>query len=58
MLLIAKEMNITGGIHVIEPDADQLNQRIDQGYRFIAYSLDIRMLDFASREALKNINRR
>ena len=38
------------GIHVVEPDSIQLNQRIEQGYRFIAYSLDIRMLDTCCRQ--------
>jgi 2-dehydro-3-deoxyglucarate aldolase len=37
------------GIHVIEPDPAALAERLDQGYRFVAYSLDIRMLDMACR---------
>jgi 2-keto-3-deoxy-L-rhamnonate aldolase RhmA len=53
---VAKKMKITGGIHIIEPDPDQLEQRIGEGYRFIAYSLDIRMLDVACRKGLENIN--
>jgi 2-keto-3-deoxy-L-rhamnonate aldolase RhmA len=53
---VAKKMKMTGGIHVIEPDPDQLEQRIDEGYKFIAYSLDIRMLDVACRKGLQNIN--
>jgi len=40
------------GIHVIEPNPDELKNRIEQGYRFVAYSLDIRMLDCACRRAL------
>jgi 2-dehydro-3-deoxyglucarate aldolase len=27
-------------VHVVEPDADVLKQRIIEGYRFIAYSID------------------
>mgnify|MGYP006412574125 CR=1 FL=1 len=54
---IAHDMNITGGIHVIEPDIKQLKNRIDEGYCFIAYSLDIRMLDFTCRSALQAITR-
>jgi 2-dehydro-3-deoxyglucarate aldolase len=38
------------GIHVIEPDINQLEQRIEEEYRFIAYSLDIRMLSTACRQ--------
>ena len=50
---IATEMNMTGGIHIIEPEAQQLKQRISEGYQFIAYSLDLRMIDMACREGLK-----
>src|SRR4029077_11337841 len=28
------------GIHVVEPDPATLNRRLEEGYRFIAYSLD------------------
>ena len=41
------------GIHVIEPKPDELKSRIKQGYRFVAYSVDIRMLDCACRRALE-----
>ena len=54
--IVAKKMNMTGGIHIIEPQPDQLESRISEGYRFIAYSLDIRMLDVACRKGLENIN--
>ena len=40
------------GIHIIEPDVTQLQQRIKDNYRFIAYSLDIRMLDVSCRKGL------
>ena len=43
------------GIHVIEPDVKELRQKIDQGYKFVAYSLDIRMLDLACRSGLNAI---
>lgn len=50
---IGKKLNKPGGIHIIEPDVKQLNVRIGQGFKFIAYSLDIRMLDVCSREAVQ-----
>jgi len=53
----AAEVNAVGGIHVIEPDEQQLQDRISQGYRFIAYSLDIRMLDSLCRSAVNKVNR-
>jgi 2-dehydro-3-deoxyglucarate aldolase len=37
------------GIHVIEPDIEDLRQKFELGYNFLAYSLDIRMLDCACR---------
>lgn len=32
--------NIPCGVHVVMPDTDTLKQRINEGYRFIAYSID------------------
>ena len=32
--------SITCGVHVVMPEAKVLKQRIDEGYRFIAYSID------------------
>ena len=43
------------GIHVIEPDPEAARQKVAEGYRFIAYSLDIRMLDHACRQGLQTI---
>ena len=37
------------GMHIVEPDPDLLRQVIREGYRFIAYSVDIRMLDVSAR---------
>jgi len=37
------------GLHIVEPDPVRLQQVIDEGYRFIAYSVDIRMLDVSAR---------
>lgn len=51
----SKEMNVLGGVHIIEPDPDQLEKTINEGYKFIAYSLDIRMLDNACRLGLKKV---
>ena len=41
-----------GGLHVVEPDPEELQRRVDEGYRFLAYSVDIRMLDVACRQGL------
>jgi 2-dehydro-3-deoxyglucarate aldolase len=36
----AKKMGIISGFHVVPPELSQLNGKIDEGYRFVAYSLD------------------
>jgi 2-keto-3-deoxy-L-rhamnonate aldolase RhmA len=43
------------GIHIIEPDVQELRHRVEEGYNFLAYSLDIRMLDTACRSGLEVI---
>jgi 2-keto-3-deoxy-L-rhamnonate aldolase RhmA len=50
--MVAAKFNKTGGVHVVEPDSRQLKQAIKEGQRFIAYSVDIRMIDQACREGL------
>lgn len=52
----AKKLNKPGGIHIIEPNPDELMQRIGEGFKFLAYSLDIRMIDQSCRQALAPIN--
>ena len=51
----AKKMNVMSGIHIIEPNPELLKQRIKEGYRFIAYSLDVRMLDVSCRAGIECI---
>lgn len=41
------------GIHIVEPDPRRLRVAIRKGFHFIAYSVDIRMLDVAARLGLK-----
>ena len=43
------------GYHVVEPDIDQLQMRARDGYLFLAYSVDFRMLDTCCRSAIKKI---
>ncbi len=49
---------IPGGVHVVEPDRDELYRQIDSGYRFLGYGLDIRMLDSLCRRDLADIRSR
>jgi len=49
ILVTGLRMNFPAGLHVVEPDPVRLRQVIAEGYRFIAYSVDIRMFDVAAR---------
>ena len=49
---------IAPGIHVVQPDVDEVEQRYNEGYRFIAYSLDITMLTTSCQSGLKDIRKR
>lgn len=42
--VLAAAKSIPAGIHIIEPSREQLQQRLDEGYRFLAYSIDAVML--------------
>lgn len=44
-----------GGIHVIEPDQDELQRRIAAGFNFLGYGLDIRILDSLCRSHMQDI---
>ena len=49
---------VAGGIHVVQPEVDEVIRRHQQGYRFIAYSLDITMLMQACQTGLTEIRSR
>lgn len=49
---IGRAMGKTGGLHIVEPDPAELKRRIDEGFTFLAYSLDTRMLDTTCRDGL------
>jgi len=38
--ILAADKSIAAGIHVVAPSQDQLQQRLREGYRFLAYSMD------------------
>lgn len=52
---VGTAMNKPGGFHIVEPDPDQLLQYVERGFKFLAYSVDIRMLDKACRTGLSAI---
>jgi len=47
IILKCKEYSIPVGIHVVDPNLDHLNSRINEGYQFIAYSIDSVFLNFS-----------
>lgn len=49
--IAAKDHQVPSGIHIVEPDLGELKQRISEGYKFIAYGVDMRMLDITCRLA-------
>lgn len=50
---VSQTMNVAGGIHIVEPDENLLVKAIEDGYKFIAYSLDIRILDVGFRKGME-----
>jgi 2-keto-3-deoxy-L-rhamnonate aldolase RhmA len=46
------------GLHIVEPDLQQLEQTLREGYKLIAYSVDMRMLDVAARAGIANFRNR
>jgi len=49
---ISKETGVLMGTHVVQPDAATVKQKIKDGYRFIAYSIDTILLGQSCREGL------
>jgi 2-dehydro-3-deoxyglucarate aldolase len=54
----AEKMGKPGGIHIVEPDESKLRQAVDQGFTFIAYSIDTRIIDTICRAANRTVKGR
>jgi len=52
------ENNKNMGFHVIPPDHTKLNEKIKEGYRFLAFSLDFLFLGEKAREEMLKINKK
>jgi 2-dehydro-3-deoxyglucarate aldolase len=52
-----KQHGVASGIHVVPPDVGEVMRRFLEGYRLIAYSLDITMLTKACQDGLVEIRR-
>ena len=58
ILSACNKYNVMAGIHVIQPDIDEVIQRIDQGFKMIGFSLDVAMISHISINSLKDIRRK
>ena len=52
---VSRRLQVPGGVHIVEPDPLQLRQCIEEGNRFIAYGVDIRILDTVCRQGIESI---
>ncbi len=49
-----KKHNCHMGIHIVEPNINTLKEKIIEGYNFIAFSVDIRMLSSIAKKPFEN----
>lgn len=54
---VTQEMDAVSGFHVIPPDNSALNEKIEEGYLFVAHSLDILFLGEGSKRSLNAIKK-
>jgi len=55
---VAEGLGVPGGVHVVQPDSATARRKIEEGFKFLAYSLDILMLGAMCRDGLSAIHRR
>lgn len=53
ILQACRDRNVPAGIHVVAPNPDDIRARIDEGYRFIACSVDTQFVMMGSRDLLR-----
>jgi len=46
------QLDIPGGLHIVEPDIEALTKSLREGFRLIAYSVDIRIIDVGLRRGV------
>ena len=51
---IGANLGVCAGLHIVEPSLDTLTQTLQEGYRFIVYSVDIRLLDIGVRAGINH----
>jgi 2-keto-3-deoxy-L-rhamnonate aldolase RhmA len=50
---VGEALKKSGGLHIVEPNPQELKLRIEEGFNFLAYSVDFRMLDVSCRTGLQ-----
>jgi len=55
VLAAAKKAKISAGIHVVYPSLEEVKNRVNEGFRFIAYSTDAILLNSQCQEAISKL---
>ena len=55
---IAARSGKAAGVHIVEPSLDELTHTLEKGYRFIAYSVDIRIIESQLSLAMRLVRER
>ena len=56
--ITAKEKNFCSGYHVVDPEPDLVGKKIDEGYKFVGFSLDALFLGLKCKEEFEKIGKR
>lgn len=54
---VSEKMNVLSGFHVIPPDVEAFQEKVGDGYKFIAHSMDILLLGENCRNLLSAVRR-
>ena len=52
---IGKDLDKPGGLHIVEPDEEKLKSCVEQGFTFLAYSIDTRIIDTVCRSGIASV---
>lgn len=55
ILEAGRRLGVPAGVHIVEPDTEKLEYAVRDGYTFIAYSVDFRMLEATARRGVEHV---
>ncbi len=58
VLEVSKKMGALMGTHIVKPDSNVVKEKIEEGYRFVAFSTDTLFLGQSCRDGLAEIGHR